>query len=639
MNTRMPQTRNTESVAENLQLRRLDTVLRAAEVRFKLREAAWYVPISAALGLLATLVIALAWRLKGDLPLLILLCVGVLGVVLAILTTSLYAFLHPRDHLQTARRADHFLALDERLATALEASNRATELTNPAQEEMRRAQLDDTLLSATAISMRRTLPVTWQSRRFLPAGLLVLILMAAAFGPNPFAGGDRAVQAQIAQEQQKIQAIEQVVKASPQLAQDPSLQALLKELSDLSRVLSSADLKREEAVARLSDSEEKLKKSLDAGAKSERAALDALAKQLSASGNADAKQIGDALKSGDPQKSSDALKAAAANADKVSPQGQKALSDALKQARDNIAALDPETARLLSDASDALSANDAQATKKALGDLGQHIADTAQKLATQQQVSQALSQLQQSKQNIAQAGEPTSQPVHGTAIANTTPDANGTPPPNGTSAANSTPFTSGTSIAQVPLTSQPVSGTPRAETPVALGSPTQGQLPRTGTPLSPKPNSTPSPGAGGTSVAVQGTAGTGSTPVAIQGQGQQGQGQQGGNPQPGQGTSSSSSQGNNGQWGTGHQEPVYAPPSSLSVTVTPVVISGQTNPGGEQGNVPVNGGATIGQAQVPYEQVFGQYQKQAGSALNSDYIPQGYKDLVRDYFSELEPVP
>jgi len=44
-----------------------------------------------------------------------------------------------------------------------------------------------------------------------------------------------------------------------------------------------------------------------------------------------------------------------------------------------------------------------------------------------------------------------------------------------------------------------------------------------------------------------------------------------------------------------------------------------------------------GPAQVPYEEVYGQYQEQAGNALDNDYIPQGYKDLVRDYFTEIDP--
>lgn len=40
---------------------------------------------------------------------------------------------------------------------------------------------------------------------------------------------------------------------------------------------------------------------------------------------------------------------------------------------------------------------------------------------------------------------------------------------------------------------------------------------------------------------------------------------------------------------------------------------------------------------VPYTDVFGNYRDAANEALESDYVPQGLKGLVRDYFSSLEP--
>jgi len=543
--------------------------------------------VAVALGVGATILLAIIWRLRDELSLLTLLGVGQLLISAAMLTIFLYAWFRPRDPMHTARLSDHLLSLDERLATALEASTKLPEHPTPAQLELRSAQLDDALARAKSISMRRDLPLKLEGRRLAPAGLLIVLLAVIVVAPNPLSNIDRALQGQIAQEQKKIQRIEAAVKASPRLAQDPALQELLKELSDLSRDLSAGELKREEALARLSDAESKLQKVLDSQARSQRAALDELAKQLAGSGNAAANQIGEALKSGDPQKAADALKKAGADAGKMSPEERKALADALKQARDNLAALDPEMARRLSDAAEALSGSDPQAAQKALEALGQHVAETEQKLATQQQISQALSQLQQSKQNIAQAGQgqPTLQPGNGTAIANGT-------------------VINGTAIALGRLTPIPGRSTALVGTPITLRSP------------------------------VTGTPGVGGTPVAIPGQGQ---GQPGGNQGniPGQGNVGG--QGGTQSWGTGHQEPVYAPPSSLSATLTPVVIQGKPNPGGEQGTAPINGGTTTGEAQVPYEQVYAQYLEQAGTALGSDYIPQGYKDLVRDYFSELEP--
>jgi hypothetical protein len=44
-----------------------------------------------------------------------------------------------------------------------------------------------------------------------------------------------------------------------------------------------------------------------------------------------------------------------------------------------------------------------------------------------------------------------------------------------------------------------------------------------------------------------------------------------------------------------------------------------------------------GRANVPYREVYADYAEQAGVALEGSHIPLGYKDLVRDYFSSLEP--
>jgi len=83
---------------------------------------------------------------------------------------------------------------------------------------------------------------------------------------------------------------------------------------------------------------------------------------------------------------------------------------------------------------------------------------------------------------------------------------------------------------------------------------------------------------------------------------------------------------------------VYAPPSSVSANLTPVTVQGQDNSNGEQSSAPVNTDAnSTGSSLVPYDKIYGQYQQQAGSALNGDYIPQGYKDLVKDYFTKIAP--
>jgi hypothetical protein len=90
----------------------------------------------------------------------------------------------------------------------------------------------------------------------------------------------------------------------------------------------------------------------------------------------------------------------------------------------------------------------------------------------------------------------------------------------------------------------------------------------------------------------------------------------------------------------GHNEPVYVPPTGLDAPATAVAVQGQDSPGGEQSSTTVQTDVNnTGPALTPYDQVYGEYRDRAGSALDSDYIPQGYKDLVRDYFTQLEPQP
>jgi len=40
---------------------------------------------------------------------------------------------------------------------------------------------------------------------------------------------------------------------------------------------------------------------------------------------------------------------------------------------------------------------------------------------------------------------------------------------------------------------------------------------------------------------------------------------------------------------------------------------------------------------VPYQEVYDEYARAAGEALDRGYIPPHLKSYVRDYFSELEP--
>ncbi len=566
---------------------RLRAILKGMQNRLRWQEAVSLLPASAALGLAATTLLALMWRINPWSPIQILLAVGAgLLVPGAAITSTLYALLRPRSLMATARRADRLLSLDERLSTALEDAFRlpttgasASAGPTPQQVALMHAQLDDALAHAASISPHRDIPVRVEGQKLAPVGAMLALLVAVLVVPDqvlaPLTGVvDQIVRQQIAQEQRRIEAFKQAVEAQPRAQTDPALRELLAELSRLSTDLSNERLSREQAMARLSEAESSLQKILDPQSTARREALDQMAQQLAASESQTAREMAQALQRGDYEQAGDILKQAGQDTSGMTPQERRALAEALKQARDSAVALDPELARRLNEAAQALQTGDAHAAKQALEDAGQYVQDTGQNVATQEQVARALAQIQQSKTNIAGAGQ-------------------------GTQAALATAVAAGTILPGTPVV---ISGTIQAGTPVVVGSPVTGQPAPTGTPV----------------LTSNGT------PVLVQGQGQGGS--------TGNGSAGSNS------WGTGHTEPVYAPPTTLNAPLTPVVVQGRDNPGGEQSSTTTNSGPNVtGRAQVPYEQVYGEYSERAGRALDSEYIPQGYKDLVRDYFTDIKP--
>jgi hypothetical protein len=594
-------------------LQRLRGLLAALERRFRLQEAVTLLPWALGVALVLTTGLGLSMRLGGWPDLLALGLAGVAILLSACAGVFAFAFLRPRDALATALQADLRLGLDERLSTAVEDATKPPTVAIPSLVAMRDAQLDDALHSLEAVVPARELPVTFNRKPLLPSCALVLLLLAVLFVPGmaPQVAAKKA-DPQVAAEQKNIEVLKQAIEKSPNAA-DPALQKLLQELDALSHDLKEGDLTSEEALARLSDTQAELQKALDPQAAAQREALDQLAKQLATAQNSALKAASDALANNDPQKAAQEIAKAADSADKMTPEERKALAQDLRDARDSVAASDPELASRLNDAADALDSGDTQAAKDALQNLADKVENTGNDLATQKQIEQALSQIQQSKQNIAEAGQATPAP-NSTVVAATTAGANGTPGASGTavSASGSPVATSGTVV--------------------ALGSPVSG---------------TPAGAGTGTPVLAMGTPGQG-TPVAGQGQGTPGAGQSQGQGQgAGQGQGQGQSQGQAqeqsagppaGGWGRGHEEPVYVPPSSVQADMTPVTVQGQDSPNGEQSTAPTNtDNNSTGQALTPYEDVYGQYKDQAGEALGSDYIPQGYKDLVRDYFSQIAP--
>lgn len=129
-----------------------------------------------------------------------------------------------------------------------------------------------------------------------------------------------------------------------------------------------------------------------------------------------------------------------------------------------------------------------------------------------------------------------------------------------------------------------------------------------------------------------------------QGQGQgEGQGNGDGNGQgQGQGQPNGEGTGQGGPGpGGGHVENIYVPPydpltgEGVDIELPAECVANPAACGGLLSETPSEFGDET--STVPYDQVYGDYRNAANEALSSDYIPLGYKEYIRDYFSSLEP--
>ncbi|PJF25768.1 MAG: hypothetical protein CUN53_11105 [Phototrophicales bacterium] len=88
--------------------------------------------------------------------------------------------------------------------------------------------------------------------------------------------------------------------------------------------------------------------------------------------------------------------------------------------------------------------------------------------------------------------------------------------------------------------------------------------------------------------------------------------------------------------GQGDFEQVYAP-RRIGGEPGETTIELESNPDGlpmTEGEFASN---PAGQSLVPYADVFGDYRGAANRALDSGYVPLGLRDVVREYFTSLEP--
>lgn len=601
--------------------RDLETLMAKWEGRWRTRRLLLYLP-RVLIGVLMVAIVGTLLLRASGLPLTVI--AGVVGAGIAggviVIGGALRLFGH--QGMSAARHFDQLFDLKARMTTALELMDgRITTRPDIAQR-----QLDDTLATAQNLDPRKMIKYNVRWLEVLPIIPLVIVLAVLLLWPQ--AGRDDAMlapasQAAIADAQDDVRDLTEEIATDSTLTQDER-DSLLESLEVSLDALDAPDTDSEEAFVNMSELESDLRQTAqdiqrDLGAQDQM--LAEMSDALNSAGLGDLPLNSDASNAEALAQQLDALAQALEN---LTPAQREALSEALAnvaQSADAPAPM-PDLSQSLQDLGDALQNNDEQALQDALQQAQDEL-DQRQQMQDQRQqaaenLNSAADQAQQAADDIARAEQRDNQ----------------------------------TSADAGDQQQQAQSGEEQA-------------------------------GQQGSEAQQQGAQGDEQSASQQQGDGQQSgqQGQQIG--QSGQGTTQVQSQqsdaqsaqsGNSedasasddGGSGTGAGTGTGDKSDDIQAASDEITQNNADGRGGEREyqdvfaptDIDGQGDSTIrleadesdtpaqegefqanpdGESTVPYNEVFRTYADEANTALESDYIPLGMRDLVRDYFTSLEP--
>jgi hypothetical protein len=476
--------------------------------------------------------------------------------------------LRPEPPKQVARRADLELSLKERLSTALaletwtaagaladeDSAVHAWKAASAFETGLVQRQRWDALTTARGIALHRAFSLHWLRRPTLLAGILLAGTLALALLPNPMDAilAERAAVAQAAEEQaEKIEDLKKDFQEAEGLTPEER-KRLLRELQELAKQLRANQGDRAEALADLSKMEENLRQRLDPNASARQAALESLASQLqSLAGTERANET-------DLSAAAQALEDLAQQLGEMDASQRQGLAESLQQMAARAAQSgQSDLAQALASMAQATQSGDSQAASQAADSAAGALSQAQASQADQAALQRALSQLQDSRQAVANAGQ-------GNPVAQGQGQGQGQGQNQGQGQGQGQGNQAGSGGGTKANTLPPATRTGKAGRP-------------------------------------------------------QGQGQSGGVSE--------------------FQAQVFAPWERRQGQGNQLDIPGQDTGQGQtqvkEGQQPLPGAP--GPALVPYQEVFYNYLDTANQAIENSYIPNGLKDYVRDYFSELEP--
>lgn len=595
----------------------LDSILTVWENRYKLRVLSMMLPRAIIVGLLISIGIGLFGYSQRLLPAQTFAVMTLSICGLSGLGVVLYTQFFPRQRQAAAQYFDIEFHLHERVSTAFELLDGRIQ-THPDIEAM---QIADTLRYAHEIDPQADIQMDFRQREILFLGILgvvalAMLLVSLIFGQTLSAEDPSAA---------VLAAQEEVLDITETIATDTDIndidrEELLNALEIALERLEEQDITDEEAFAAMSQLESKIdeiQQELQDTLELDQSALEAATESLSALTSPTESEENNPTEDGDlppenalpsAEELSQALDELDQTAPSMTPEEAQAMADALRQAAQEVMESNPELAQALEDAADALENGDNQTLQEQLDQAQQQLQqqqqqaqqnqDSQQMLQDQseraQQMAEQISQQQQSEQS-QQSGESEQQSQQSqqgqeqqesdnqqAGETNSSQQGEGEP-----ESAQQGDAQGGNQQAN---SNQPAENESEAQ---SESSDTSGQ------------------GAG------EGEASN----TAMSGGGGEDQGAETDNETTGEGEI--------------EYEAIYNPTGINGGGANEIQLeSDASDQPFSEGDFDDN---PFGESQVSYDTVFNDYQDAANRALESDYVPLGLRDVVREYFTSLEP--